>query len=161
MILYQPSPQQDALLAKWWDEMYSSDDLAKCIAPQSRALSAFLKLFQPPNALLYHLHSNEERICAAHWFEPAFGIACLGCWVAPEYRGQAHEFHIEALEPAYEQWPLLTSLTWQPLVARYLTKLGFHTVGSIPTNPPLIIQWAGRDDFAAYKERYGSPRFRR
>lgn len=155
---YSGTAEDDLTLAKWYATMYASGDLSLCISPGSRSLYGFLRSFQSPNILLYE--TDEDGICYAAWFEPAYGSASLGVWVAPKYRHSAHAWHIEALEPAFDSWATLLAITWQPAVAHYLKHLGFHEDTTLPVDPVIHVLHATREDFAAYKERYGSTRHR-
>lgn len=155
MLMYDGSMQHDILLGQWWVRLYESGDLGKCIAPKHHALGDFLVMLKN-TSLLFEL--NDSGVSYAAWFEEALWSGFVGVWVTPDLRSHAHALHIQAFGWAFQRWAVVTSLTWQPEVAIYMRRLGFHVAGKIPTTPQVIVLWAEEADFERYRGRYGSHR---
>lgn len=134
--LYIPSQQADLLLFRWYLTLHETGDLERTILPTGHSLFEFLKIFQKPTYLLYTMDAASEidnaiwLTCGSH----IENVANVGMWAASNCRGKRKQAQFGCLcyEIAFELWPAVLSITWQPNVLAQMNKIGYDTISVIP-----------------------------
>ena len=86
--LYQGTPDEDVIIAQWWDSMFGTPEFSDLVASSAHSLSAFYTMFKPPNMMAYTVKDN--AIESAHWAEPVSTsnkAIFFSSWCAESLRG--------------------------------------------------------------------------
>lgn len=125
MILYDRSVEHDLLVSQWWAQLHTDGDIETLIFRDSRSLSRFLEMLQPPTQLLFE--TDGTRIIFAAWFQPAFDGAFYSLWIAKEWRTvpKALDLVHQSYAIGFEQWPVLMGVTKQARLKKSHERLGY------------------------------------
>jgi hypothetical protein len=131
--VYVPNRDNDLEIVRWWVRMERDGDLDKLMMEGARSVSDLFRLVQPPKAMLWLL--DDEGVWFAMWFEQCFGGAFCGAWLRQDRRGsrQGVWAFLDAWTWALTAWPVLIGVTKQPELAAIHRKVGYTTLGAIPT----------------------------
>ena len=86
--LYHGTPDEDIIIAKWWDSMFGTPEFSDLVASTAHSLSAFYTMFRPPNMMAYTV--RDAAIESAHWAEPVSTsdkAVFFSSWCAESLRG--------------------------------------------------------------------------
>lgn len=148
LLEYEPNAINDTLLLAWWTRMVQSGDIKTFLTEDALALSNFINHFRPPMRLLYKVNAD-IGIWFAAVISPLFDGAFFDMWIDQGHRaGKAWlEAMEEALEVAFDQYPVLIGTTTQANLIDGHLRLGYNIGGMIPK------LWNGKDVHVLYITR--------
>ena len=130
---YTGTDEEDLAIGVWWLKMKADGDLEDMLAPSARSLHGLMRMFQPPNVMLYH--SDEAHgIWAAAWYEQLMNGVFMGAWIAREERHTKRglrailSFHEVALQAS----STLFVVTKQERIVDELQRLGYALLTKAP-----------------------------
>jgi hypothetical protein len=86
--LYSGTPDEDVIIAQWWDLLFGTPEFADLVSSSAYSLSAFYSMFKPPNMMAYTV--KDDAIESVHWAEPISTsphAIFFSSWCAEELRG--------------------------------------------------------------------------
>lgn len=156
--LYEPSKEDDLILAQWYAQLMESGDMDLTFMPDLHKLSNFLNTFRPPAELTFN--EDSHGIFLAAWLTPMLpNVASFGAWIRQDKRHSqdAVQELLHIYTVAFEHVEVLISFTKQGHLIELLTKLGYELLLEVPK------MWADSDGWilALTKEAfYGQERRR-
>lgn len=136
--LYVPSMEADYFLMKLWLNLVETGDIKKIVLPESRALSAFIQIYQPPTITVYTINPS-NNIDFIFWATPASSheneqTCLLGVWADSQMRGSLKLIRSLGLiyDFLFSTFNFCLITTWQLSLLKTFQKAGYVVVGCIP-----------------------------
>lgn len=150
--IYSSTSREDLLLLRWWFYLSESGDLAKITQPDSRRLSSFLQIFQPPTVTFYGISPFGEIDFVAWFKEPSGNSIFAGIWTHPSIRSTKRLLYIiqDVYSLVFEFYNSILGITWQPELLQLHTKIGYAITGNFKDFMGQPIVWLTqltRDEF--------------
>jgi len=134
--LYEATAWEDRMIAIWWDELCSSEEISQLLSASAHSLSGLYSVLGSPNITLYTIwHDNIESI---HWIEPVNtspNAVFFSSWCHPTLRGKKRQGEI--LHAIYSLLfamgkKLILGVTKQEKLLSLHEGMGYDILGPIP-----------------------------
>jgi len=157
LTIYEPGINSDLLVLSWWHHMATSGALEQTFSASMAPCSAFMSEMRRC-ALVYE--ADVEGFWFTAWYDVALAGAYHHAWIRADRRASKSALRamIESLHFGLERWPVLISVTKQPKVVEQINRLGFVTLGDIPSifdGEAATLSWLDSEHFYPTVAKYG------
>ena len=165
MTVYTPGQGCDLGLLVWYMQLWQCEDMDKLLDHSLWSLSAFMRHFTDPNAILFYIE-DEGGWYAAAWVFPMASGGSWGLWIRKDKRFTGNRdmmnFIMETLAHGLDKYPVLVNATKQAEIVEKTERLGYTNMGKIPglfDGQDCYLLYMTREQFApkleAWRRYYG------
>jgi hypothetical protein len=152
--LYQGTPDEDVIIAEWWDSLFGTEEFSNLVASGSWSLSNIYVMFKPPNMMAYTV--ADQQLESVHWAEPVSSsphAIYFSSWCAGKIRGTKHQ--VVLMCAVYETLfsmgkSVIIGITKQEKLLDLHRKLGYVILDPVPylfDSDPAWIMYLTRQNF--------------
>jgi hypothetical protein len=133
MFKYEPTPEMDTVIAKWWAKMRNDGDLPLILGHAHQGLSGLYRVIAPPHTMVYAMDEG-YNIWVAAWFEEIMNGAFMSLWLAKEYRNRMDGLRgvLRCMEIGLLAKPCIFGVTKQERIVDEHRRLGYAILGKAP-----------------------------